>query len=1049
MIIICLALIAGELYASELKAQSIFLASYSELKQMALLRGIDTSLSEEALRSAIYEYEGLTAYVQDLSADEADEGDEEAEVKTDEEGYSLEIISADSLSVLSNGTVRLTGNVSVSFTLLDGTAAKTLAADEMIVDSRYCRLTAFGNVNYHDGLEDSPISRIDADVVTFLWDRGSFFASGGFTSSQRENSEGEEITFYTSGDLFNYRAADSGLFFDDGFITSDIRRAYSSISANNLALLEGGDMFLQGAWVKLGRVPILYLPFFFFPASRLVGNPAFGFNSSRGMFLSTTFELFGSYPASSDENNSSFSALLKSTEDEGRISNGVYYTSGEFEEGSIGAWADTSKSYLAIMADIYESAGLLLGYDAALNFSSAKLSSTSALILSPANSSSYNKNFRYYTINKASYSGSFGSISLSLPIYSDPNVLYSYGNRLTTFSIDSIFGSSQSFPSTYSSSITSYTPTLSGALNLPSRFTNKYISSLAISSVKADATMDWSSTKARYDISDVTLPSFTINMSGNLFSLAGEDFKKRKEEEVEYEDVEAMSEQEVIDEMLKEEEEVTIYYSDLFLLSDPLLFELYAPEIINAKGKTNSYDKWTLSLDYTLSEVFSNTFDYNLDSNSTENLILSSQSTGTLTLELIVPNLVTLNSKLTPAYTYTFKQARDDESVHSFSLLSANTLSFPAIGISYGFTGYLYTFKSTASASVDKSESSLWIDWSPNTITSHYVSLSHSFDAGKAGTFSPSVRYVLPPLTATLTPSISWKLSGLSMAFSWAFADDDGSFLSDDIKYSFGYSSTYLTFSLSSTYESEGFLDKDQGLDPLSFTASASIRTSSKKYSLTESLTYYGEKDNMKNVITSFKSSLVTPYAYVTFDTSNADSGALEAEYLEVGVNVSSLSFKFWKGRIALGGSLSGTFHYDFKSIYSTYFTLTAKVSFSIAEFLDISFNVKTSNKGFYNYYENNKFSFSMLWEDFLRSIDFFGDGRKGTQFNMESISFELVHYLGDWDLHFSYGADVVSTSGGYLWVPEFSVYLSWKIFPDLNVDEAWEKGSSGWVSTT
>ena len=60
------------------------------------------------------------------------------------------------------------------------------------------------------------------------------------------------------------------------------------------------------------------------------------------------------------------------------------------------------------------------------------------------------------------------------------------------------------------------------------------------------------------------------------------------------------------------------------------------------------------------------------------------------------------------------------------------------------------------------------------------------------------------------------------------------------------------------------------------------------------------------------------------------------------------------------------------------------------------------------------------------------------TQFNMESLDVELVHYMGDWDLHLRYMASLQSSGSDYGWVPTFAVYLRWRTIPDLKVDQTW-----------
>ena len=94
-------------------------------------------------------------------------------------------------------------------------------------------------------------------------------------------------------------------------------------------------------------------------------------------------------------------------------------------------------------------------------------------------------------------------------------------------------------------------------------------------------------------------------------------------------------------------------------------------------------------------------------------------------------------------------------------------------------------------------------------------------------------------------------------------------------------------------------------------------------------------------------------------------------------------------------------------------------------------------------------FSFSGMFADLWRSFDFIGDGRSNTQFNMEAFDVELVHYMGDWDLHLRYTASLQSQGRDYTWVPTFAIYLSWKTIPDLKVDQTWEEGRSGWTPSS
>ena len=108
--------------------------------------------------------------------------------------------------------------------------------------------------------------------------------------------------------------------------------------------------------------------------------------------------------------------------------------------------------------------------------------------------------------------------------------------------------------------MTSYDALLSGSLRLPSKYTGDLIGSLRLSSIRANASFDWDADEMEYIISDITLPSFTFTMSGHLFR-----FEHEKEEKTENEagrpDV-----------------------GDMFILSDPLLYDMYVLDRATSGG---------------------------------------------------------------------------------------------------------------------------------------------------------------------------------------------------------------------------------------------------------------------------------------------------------------------------------------------------------------------------------------------------------------------------------------------------------------------------------
>ena len=175
---------AMSLNASDEAAYFITHADDAAIMEMASVRGMDTSLSASQLRSQLLDgQEGISQQNVDLTQDGG--------------SYSLEIVSADSMSVSGDGIVTLSGNASVRFTM-EGESSRMLYADRMLLDPSAGRLTAYGNVRYEDDDQTSSIGNISADIVTYLYDTGDLLVSGGTTSTQRQNNEGEDVTFYTT-----------------------------------------------------------------------------------------------------------------------------------------------------------------------------------------------------------------------------------------------------------------------------------------------------------------------------------------------------------------------------------------------------------------------------------------------------------------------------------------------------------------------------------------------------------------------------------------------------------------------------------------------------------------------------------------------------------------------------------------------------------------------------------------------------------------------------------------------------------------------------------
>lgn len=989
-----------------LTAFDIFDADRGELEDMAGLRGIETAgISDNELRNRLYEHEGVDHY--------------EEVVSNLADSYTVTINHTDSLSSVS-GITTLRGNVSLLFTFQNGN--RNLSSDLVIIDNDRKLLSAIGNVSFVED-DSSGGNTINADIVTFYWDRGTLYVERAATSSEKDlDTSTTPITVYSVGDKLTF--LDNGtIVYEDGFIASSEKDPHSSISASEIMMLPGSDMLIENAILRIGRVPVFYFPVFFYPGSVITGNPAFGFSSSKGAFLNTTFELLGHTDLISDSQNSSFLAIFDNSNGDrsNLIPNGAYYSEGEPEGWQ--KWAFDTDSHIAVLADAYSSVGIHLGLDMKLNFLSGKLSlSTLSGIAFSRQSRGPLGNFRYYGVNAFSYDDFGLALDVSIPFYSDRSVMNEFQNRLTNFSIEPLFGQSPTFPETYSTYLSSFTRSISLSYSLPSAYETNYLSDFRLSELMLQSRYTWSSTQNRYIIDELVLPVFDFALSGSFFD---ENFLKEKADVV----------------------EKKIDTQDRLLISDPLLYPIFEPEI-TAKSVSQTED-YSFVMRYSFSENLQNEYGY---TNGTESdSFFSSESEFNLEFLLNAGKYLQIEDTITPYYDY---QSQWDQSLseenHDFRLTNALDVTIPYIGLEYRLTNRLYTWnRDFENGIVDQSTTALGFD--EDSVLMHSIGLNKSFET-EFGIFTPSISYTLYPLVGSLNPAFSYRFRDFAVAISYRMEEDEdqNKLLSDLAALSIAYDSTYFTTSWRFEYDTSELYSSTDYLRPFDVTANVGFRTKDRKWAITERVVYEGFSDSESavNYFSEIRTVLTLPFTEISLNFEGS-MGAVEFSSLDFVFDMEEQVFQFWKGRIYLSLGLFVELHYDALNPYSSYFIFEPSVTFSIAEFCDLKFSLRSVNNNFGTYFDSDgNFSFSSLWEDFLRSFDIFSGGNRNTNFNMESLSIEFVHYMADWDLHCRYTASVALSNGSYRFMPEFAVYLSWKTFPDLKVDQAWENRSGSWQRT-
>ncbi len=1063
LLLILLLLFAGAIFSyaatmEDLVASSVSLATETELQQMLAIRGLSTEGSIEQQRQRL------------LQAFAASSTEVVAVVQDDDkQAYALEILGAQKMTNMGgeDGLVLLEGGVQISFTPEGRADTMSLSADRMIVDLINTRLTAMGNVKFHDNAKDSVVQEVGGDIVSIDWHTGNLEVSGGMTSSKKKNSEDKEVEIFTSGMQINYRGEDGGIGIEDGLITTNPKTAYSSITAKSLSMLPGGDMFVTNAYLSIGRVPVFWVPFFFYPGSTMVFNPAFGFTSDRGMFLNTTYEMYGTYPKIKSAKQSSFSSFLAS-DDQGSSKQGLIYGTSDAEPTSFESWASSSGSYLAVMADAYQKAGIYLGIDSLTNLWNKKLKieAGAGFGLTPPTwgsggtsslGTAYHTPFRYLGNVSVALDTSYVDLTLAMPFYSDPTVQRLYGNRLTSFSMDALFGSSQDFPTDFSSTISSFTWKGSGSITVPTKAVEPYISSLKISKLEASVVFQWlqdpnNSSAYTYRINSMTLPNLTASMGGTLFSF---ESKAVTTSASQAKDLTALESQLLQLKETPQQETASAKASE----SEVLPSYLPKPyEVAKAKDSNASASGChKLSLGYTIDQTLTNKYADNSTTSSSGYTVgpqtLYSATKGTLTFSgAIAPSWFTFTQKFLPSYIYTLEESNKNYQLSNMQFLSSTTATVPIIGLTYELVSALYTYKSEESDNEAQTTTEQWAAWNNQSITTHRLSLSKSWTT-TAGTFTPSVTTVLPPLNLSVTPAFAWALGNLSAKASYKFAQQSsGALVSDLISLTFAYNGQYFATSVTSGYQTANIGATQGLLDPLTIEGYAALQFFSKRLVIRQGVDYAVLSKNQQHLFESLETKIAWRDAVKNKDRASValtfagPAADLQLSSFDLVSDVADVSFSWWKRRITLGFGLVGKFHFDFQDRYATNLSITANLSFSIAEFLSLKMSVTSSNSGFYSYYVDDVFQWDLMFKDLMRSFDFFGNGRTSTYFNMEGFSIDLIHYMEDWDLHCKYSGSVVLSGNNWSWVPKFSIFLQWKTIPELKVDEKWTQSGSTWT---
>ncbi|MDP3179478.1 MAG: hypothetical protein Q8M76_16325, partial [Spirochaetaceae bacterium] len=237
-----------------------------------------------------------------------------------------------------------------------------IEASEIIYDRARNAVTARGGVNYTRTAEGATEIFTGESLSANLDDWSGVFldgkirkataapAAGTATAKSAATPSASERGLVLSAETMLKRSADV-MVFENGVISScDEEDPHFAVRAGKVWLLGVREWAIQDALFSLGNVPVLWLPFFYYPGDELVFNPVFGYRSREGRYVQTTTYLMGRKPRSTTT-----TSILKIADD-GK--DGPTELKGLFLRRVSGNAPETAGSTLKAMIDAYSSLGV-------------------------------------------------------------------------------------------------------------------------------------------------------------------------------------------------------------------------------------------------------------------------------------------------------------------------------------------------------------------------------------------------------------------------------------------------------------------------------------------------------------------------------------------------------------------------------------------------------------------------------------------------------------------------------------------------------------------
>jgi hypothetical protein len=436
---------------------------------------------------------------------------------------------------------RLSGEVRVS--LKDGEAVHQIRAWNILFNRTRNILTASGGVEYIK-TEGDKIETFKGDSITVNIDNWSSVFLGGVSERSLQS---DNTTYLFAGTVISRDEEEVTVLNKATISSASNPESLWSLSASRVWLLPGSDFAILNAVLKVGEIPVMYIPFFHYPADEVIFHPVIGSRTREGHYIQTTTYILGR-PKASSNSQSSLVKILGNSSDMEKKREGLFLR-------STGKKAvDSSKVSLRAMLDHYVNLGSYIGLDLSLpaykilgaTDISMGVGLTRTLALQDksytpffpgydgeidwnhSNLFSHDVPFRYRFTGSNSISGKYGSFSWSLPYYSDPLVDSDFLKRSEEMDWINMIqqgAASMEAQETSESQLAPYSWQFSGQLTPKLSVLAPYINNMAINSISSSIAFKTVDLRSNYTSNDIKYYSpssfFFAPDSATLYQVSG------------------------------------------------------------------------------------------------------------------------------------------------------------------------------------------------------------------------------------------------------------------------------------------------------------------------------------------------------------------------------------------------------------------------------------------------------------------------------------------------------------------------------------------------